>query len=64
MALVHGTRDGQVPIEQSRRYLAAATKAGDQVKLTELPHVGHFELIDPEHQAWATCRSETRRLLS
>jgi acetyl esterase/lipase len=64
VALVHGTRDGQVPIEQSRRYLTAATKAGDRVKLTELPDVGHFELIDPRHQAWLTCRSETQRLLA
>ena len=51
VALVHGTRDGQVPIEQSRRYRDAATKAGDQVRLTELPHVGHFELIDPDNDA-------------
>ncbi len=57
VALIHGTRDGQVPIEQSRRYAAAATKAGDTVKLTELPHIGHFELIDTHHQAWQTCRS-------
>lgn len=64
VALVHGTRDGQVPIEQSRRYRDAAAKAGDVVKLTELDHVGHFELIDPDDQAWQTCRSETQRLLA
>jgi acetyl esterase/lipase len=64
VAMVHGTRDGQVPIEQSRRYLAAATKAGDEVKLTEIPHIGHFELINPDHQAWWTCRAETQRLLA
>ncbi|NEA34695.1 alpha/beta fold hydrolase [Streptomyces sp. SID13031] len=64
VALVHGTRDGQVPIEQSRRYRDAAIKAGDQVKLTELEHVGHFELIDPQDKAWLTCRSEAQRLLT
>lgn len=63
VALVHGTRDGQVPLDQSRRYRAAAVKAGDEVKLTELPHIGHFELIDPYDQAWLTCRAETERLL-
>ena len=63
VALVHGTRDGQVPLDQSRRYRAAAAKAGDEVKLTELPDVGHFELIDPHDQAWLTCRAETKRLL-
>ncbi|MBB5836791.1 alpha/beta hydrolase family protein [Kribbella italica] len=64
VALVHGTRDGQVPLDQSQRYLAAAQKAGGVVTLTELPGVGHFELIDPKHDAWATCRKETLRLLS
>lgn len=63
VALVHGTRDGQVPIEQSRRYRDAAVKAGDDVRLTELPEIGHFELIDPQSEAWATCRSEARRLI-
>jgi acetyl esterase/lipase len=63
VALVHGTRDGQVPIEQSRRYRDAAVGRGDQVKLTELEHVGHFELIDPDDKAWQTCRAETLRLL-
>jgi acetyl esterase/lipase len=64
VALVHGTRDGQVPIEQSRRYRDAAKKAGDPVELTELDHIGHFELIDPKDKAWLTCRSEAQRLLA
>jgi acetyl esterase/lipase len=64
VALIHGTRDGQVPVEQSRRYLAAARRAGDQVTLIELPDIGHFELIDPQNQAWQTCRAETQRLLA
>lgn len=64
VALVHGTRDGQVPLDQSQRYLAAAKKTGGDVVLTELPGVGHFELIDPKHDAWATCRKEAMRLLS
>ncbi|MFG1912064.1 alpha/beta hydrolase family protein [Kribbella sp. NPDC048928] len=63
VALVHGTRDEEVPIEQSRRYRDAALKAGDPVKLTELPKAGHFELIDPHDEGWTTCRTEARRLL-
>jgi len=62
-ALIHGTRDAAVPLAQSQAYLAAARAAGDPVTLTELPHVGHFELIDPHHSAWTTCRSEAVRLL-
>ncbi|MEV5960448.1 alpha/beta fold hydrolase [Kribbella sp. NPDC051952] len=63
VALVHGTRDGAVPIIQSQRYRDAARAAGDEVTLTELPHVDHFELIDPHNEAWTTCRAELLRLL-
>ncbi|MGZ0153641.1 alpha/beta hydrolase family protein [Kribbella sp. WER1] len=62
--LVHGTHDDVVPIEQSRRYRDAASKAGDQVELSELPGVGHFELIDPQSKAWGICRSAVHRLIS
>ncbi len=51
--LVHGVEDDQVPIEQSRRYAAAARAAGDPVELIELEGVGHFEPIDPRSEAWA-----------
>ncbi|WP_405062931.1 alpha/beta fold hydrolase [Kribbella sp. NBC_01505] len=63
VALVHGNRDSAVPLVQSQTYLAAARTAGDTVTLTELPHIGHFELIDPNHPAWTTCRTEATRLL-
>jgi acetyl esterase/lipase len=63
VALVHGTRDAQVPLDQSRRYLTAAQRAGGEVTLTELPDVGHLELIDSKHEAWITSRKETVRVL-
>lgn len=51
--IVHGDRDGAVPVELSRRYAERAIAAGDRVALLELPGVGHMELIDPSSQAWA-----------
>jgi acetyl esterase/lipase len=50
--LVHGQLDDRVPVEQSRRYHAAAAGAGDRCRLLELPGTGHFELIDPRSDAW------------
>ena len=50
ITLVHGDQDSLVPVEFSRRYLAA--KAGLPVTLTLIPGVGHFELIDPLSAAW------------
>lgn len=64
VALIHGTEDAQVPLNQSRRYATAASRAGAAVDLTELPDIGHFELIDPHHQAWQTTRAKTHHLLT
>ena len=49
--LVHGSRDEDVPLSQSREHLAAAKAAGDEVGLLELD-ADHFDVIDPEHAAW------------
>ncbi|WP_020389243.1 alpha/beta fold hydrolase [Kribbella catacumbae] len=62
VALVHGDHDRIVPLGQSQRYRDAATRAGDNVTLTELPNAGHFELIDTDHAAWRICRDEIERL--
>jgi dipeptidyl aminopeptidase/acylaminoacyl peptidase len=51
--LIHGDADDIVPIEISRRFLDAATKAGDDVKLVTLPGADHFAVIDPRASEWA-----------
>ncbi|MDQ6658392.1 MAG: alpha/beta fold hydrolase [Actinomycetota bacterium] len=63
LCLVHGTEDDEVPIEQSRRYLAGALDAGDPVELVELEGIGHYEHLDPQHSAWAVCRDRALQLL-
>jgi acetyl esterase/lipase len=61
--LVHGERDGAVPIALSRRYHEQAVAAGDHATLVELPDIGHMELIDPASAAWAATVVHLRRLL-
>lgn len=56
---VHGTDDGNVPIRQSERFVAAASAA----ELVTLPGVDHFAVIDPSTDAWAACRDAAVRLL-
>lgn len=63
LCLLHGTADDEVPVDQSRRYLASARSAGDPVELIELDGIGHYELVDPRHQAWAVCRDRALQLL-
>ena len=50
--LLHGKDDGIVPPEFSRDYVTQKKKAGESVELLEIPHAGHFELIDPASEAF------------
>ncbi|WP_052668254.1 alpha/beta hydrolase family protein [Nitriliruptor alkaliphilus] len=51
--LVHGEEDDTVPIDQAERYVAAASAAGDPVRLERLPG-DHMAVIDPEGALWAS----------
>jgi acetyl esterase/lipase len=48
---VHGAADTTVPPEQSDRYAAAATAAGDTVEVALVPG-DHMVVIDPAGEAW------------
>jgi acetyl esterase/lipase len=50
--LLHGSEDDVVPPEFSRDYVTQKKKAGESVQLLEIPHAGHFELIDPASEAF------------
>ena len=62
--VVHGTADEDVPLELSKRYVAAARAAGDPAELVALAGVDHYAIIDPRAQAFAATREATRRLLA
>jgi acetyl esterase/lipase len=49
---IHGTDDADVPISQSREYVAAATAAGATARLTEIEGGDHYVVIDPASDAW------------
>jgi acetyl esterase/lipase len=61
--VLHGDNDDVVPFEISRRYVAAATKSGDDSKLIEVPGAGHFELIDPRSSAWPIVKEAVLELV-
>ena len=57
--LLHGTEDDTVPPEFSRDYAKYKTSAKnapsgkiEDVTLLEIPHAGHFDLIDPASEAF------------
>lgn len=60
--LVHGDRDGRVPLAQSRAYLRAAQNEGERCELLELAGVDHFDVIDPRTGAWGAVAGRLREL--
>ncbi len=54
--LIYGAKDKIVPLELGKEFAAAAKKKGDEVTLTVLEDVGHFELISPQAKDWSTIR--------
>ena len=61
--LVHGAADDIVPVSQSEGFVQRAEKVGDRPTLVKLDGIGHFELIDPESEAWPSVARTTLSLL-
>jgi predicted peptidase len=60
--IFHGDADNAVPVENSRRLYKALKAAGDDVRYTEYPGVGHDEAwerayADPELLSWLCSKS-------
>jgi pimeloyl-ACP methyl ester carboxylesterase len=58
VTIVHGVRDDIVPLEVSQSYV----EVHPETRLIELPDAGHFAVIDPLSDAWATVVTELTRL--
>jgi acetyl esterase/lipase len=52
--LIHGTADGDVPYELSRKYAEQKTKSGEDVRLITMQDTGHFEIVDPASRVWSS----------
>lgn len=61
--LVHGDGDEIVPVEHSLRYARSGERAGDRVRVARFPGMGHFDMLDPEHEAWQLALGHLREHL-
>ncbi len=59
---VHSRTDDTVPFAMSADYVAAARAAGDPAELHEVDG-DHFAVIEPDQEAYRTCRRLLERLL-
>jgi acetyl esterase/lipase len=50
--IISGAQDPIVPSHFGRDYAALAKASGDDVRVVEIENAGHFELIDPQSDAW------------
>jgi acetyl esterase/lipase len=62
LAVVSGALDPIVPPAFGVDFAAKARAAGDQVEEVTLAGAGHFELIDPQAEAWTTVLSLIDRM--
>ena len=54
LLLVHGARDGDVPVHISQAFAAAARTAGDDCALAVIDNEGHYEHLEPGSRSWAS----------
>lgn len=62
--LIHGTNDDNVPLQVSQSYANAARAVNDPVIYIELEGVDHFDIIDPQSNAWVITIKELQKLVS
>lgn len=62
--ILHGTKDEDVPLELSRSFVEARHGDSGKVELRELAGATHFDLIDPESQAWPAVLAAVKDLLA
>ena len=61
--MIWGSREGFVPEQQVRDFVAAAQRAGDDAQLKIVPGAGHFETASPSSPAWPVVLGAIRSLL-
>jgi dipeptidyl aminopeptidase/acylaminoacyl peptidase len=52
LLVVHGERDGDVPVSVSREFAEAARAAGDNCRLVVIDDEGHYEHLEPGSRCW------------
>jgi pimeloyl-ACP methyl ester carboxylesterase len=61
--LVNGSADPIVPLSQGERYVAAATRAGDEASLIVLEGAGHFEMVASHTKEWQAVKAAILEVL-
>jgi acetyl esterase/lipase len=61
--LIQSADDGQIPPQLPVRWAEMARRQGDDVTVTIVPGVDHFDVVDPQSKAWSTVHAAVLKLL-
>jgi pimeloyl-ACP methyl ester carboxylesterase len=61
--LIQGTDDSQIPPQLPGRWAEKARRQGDEVTVTMVPGMGHFDVVDPTSMAWPVVKAAVLRML-
>ena len=61
--LIIGEHEDFVPSDLVAAYVKSAAQAGDSVRMTVIPKVGHFEIASPHAATWPVVEAAIRALL-
>jgi len=61
--LIQSAGDGQIPPQLPFRWADMARRRGDEVTVTIVPGVDHFDVVDPQSKAWPTVQAAVLKLL-
>jgi acetyl esterase/lipase len=62
--LVQGSDDDQIPAALPTRWQHNAQRQGDHVTVRIVPRADHFDIVDPESNAWPVSRDAMQSLLN
>ncbi len=62
--LIHGTTDEVVPVQLSRDYVTQKKAKGESAALVEIPQAGHFDLINPNSNAFEQVKTTALKAAS
>jgi acetyl esterase/lipase len=61
--LLQGTADDQIPPGLPSRWAEKSRQLGDAVTVKMIPGADHFDVVDPQSQAWGAVRDSVKALL-
>ena len=61
--VIQGSEDDQIPRELPARWVDLARRGGEMASVTIIPGANHFDVVDPQSQAWAAVRGIVRETL-